>query len=40
MNITQDDLTITTYLFLIVGGVITLLGALVVYFNNGPKDKK
>lgn len=39
MNITQDELTLTTYLFLIVGGVFTLLGALVVYFNKGTKSK-
>jgi len=40
MNITQDDLTLTTYLFLIVGGITVLIGALVAYFNNGPRDKK
>ena len=33
MNITQSDITMAAYLFLIVGGLITLYGSLIVYFN-------
>lgn len=33
MNITQSDITMAAYLFLIVGGLIALYGALIVYSN-------
>lgn len=39
MNITQSDIIMAAYLFLIVGGLITLYGSLVVYFNNKKRSK-
>lgn len=40
MNITQNDIVTTMYLFLIVGGIITLFGGLTVYFNRRVHRRK
>lgn len=36
----SENITTAAYLFLVVGGVITLIGSLIVYFNKKPKRKK
>lgn len=38
--ITQSDWTTVSYLFLVVSGIIALLGSLIVYFNRKSKTKK
>jgi len=40
MNITQSDWITVTYLFLIVGGLITLFGGLIVWLSKKPKRHK
>jgi len=40
MTITQEEWITTSYLFLIVGGLITLFGSLIVYFSRQPKKGK
>jgi len=40
MIITKEDIVIANYLFLIVGGLITLFGGLTVYFIHKPKRRK
>lgn len=40
MTISQTDLTTSLYLFLVVGGLITFFGGLIVYFNRKPKRRR
>jgi hypothetical protein len=40
MIITKEDIIIANYLFLIVSGLITLFGGLIVYFTRKPKRKR
>jgi len=40
MNITQQDFIITSYLFLIMGGAITLSAGLLIYFSKAEKKTK
>ncbi len=40
MNINQADITTSAYLFLITGGLIVLMGAVVVFLNKKTKRKK
>ncbi|MDP3973817.1 MAG: hypothetical protein Q8P92_03210 [Candidatus Daviesbacteria bacterium] len=40
MNISQNDIITVAYLFLIVGGIITLFGALTVYSQKKAKRKR
>lgn len=35
-----DNITTVAYIFLVVGGVITVIGSLIVYLNKKPKRKK
>lgn len=37
MNISQNDIITTTYLFLVVAGAITLFAGLVVYYHKRSK---
>ena len=39
MSITQEDIITTLYLFLIVGGIITLFGGWVAYLNKKSKRR-
>lgn len=40
MNISQTDIITAGNLFLVVGGTITLFGALLLYFSKKPKRRK
>ena len=40
MNVAQGNIVTGVYLFLIIGGLITLFGALIVYFSKKPKKRK
>ncbi|MBI2611993.1 LPXTG cell wall anchor domain-containing protein [Candidatus Gottesmanbacteria bacterium] len=40
MNITEQNIVISAYLFLIVGGLIVLSGAILVYLNKKNKKRK
>lgn len=40
MSFTSTDIATSTYLFLIMGGIIALAGSLVVYFNKKPRLRR
>lgn len=40
MNFTPADITTAAYIFLIMGGIITLIGGLTVYLHKKSKPKK
>lgn len=40
MNLSQFDFITTAYLFLVVGGLISLFGAIIVYLNRKSRKKR
>lgn len=40
MNFAPADIATAAYLYLIIGGVVTLVGGLIVYFNKKPKSRR
>lgn len=40
MNISQGDINTGVYLFLVVGAVVTLFGAIITYLSRPVKKKK
>lgn len=40
MNFTSEDIVTATYIFVIMGGIITLVGGLIVYFHKKSKSRR